>query len=1069
MIEDDVQSGSAGTPRIYYLHPTLGGGPETWDGHLLRAQRLGFSHILLAWPFSASDDLFLTHDIDSIAGQPASGVLDRLNSQCRAHGLQLWIDVAIDRADGTGPFVAQHEDWWHEAAAANLDPRTIHRQHEQTVRFVDEAVRRELTLFWQDRLLRWQRAGISGIRCHNAAELDLEFWQDILQPVQDAQGSFAAFGWMPGRPRPDLVEASKAFQYLPSSVAWWTGGEHWLVQEYNDLAGSAPLIGFPEDPFGGRITEPAAINLDRRHSLAVSAAALLADGWLMPMGFEFEMEAPFIEARREDFEEASSHRTDELQEQIRALNRAVATNSAAAIRSMRGLELRSDFAATVRVEDERPARLVLLNRDPINACEPDMDRLAAKVEARPQGTNVDRRLPSATGSQIALSKTRPVQNETVMPPQEWMGLHADRLAIEAVTPAVDNGRFAAKRTVGDVVAVEADIFSDGHDVLAAELRWRAVDESEWSRASMRLLVNDRWRGEFPLLRTGRHVFAIMAWWSEFGTFRRDLGKKHAAGVPIALELREGRLILEKFAQTAPAADRPVIERHLQQLVGADSDQVAILLSDELGLAMERADPRPHTISSEIYPVDADREAASFSSWYELFPRSITDDPAHHGTFRNVIGRLPAIKAMGFDVLYFPPIHPIGTTNRKGRNNTLTPAPDDPGSPYAIGSPEGGHDAIHPELGTPEDFRALVEAAAKHGLELALDFAIQCSPDHPWLREHPDWFQWRPDGSMRYAENPPKKYQDIVNVDFYGPGAIPGLWLALRDVVQHWVDQGVRIFRVDNPHTKPFPFWEWLISDIRSRDPGVIFLSEAFTRPKVMYRLGKVGFTQSYTYFTWRNSKAELTEYLTQLNEAPVRDLFRPHFFVNTPDINPAFLQSSGRPGFLIRAALAATLSGLWGVYSGFELCEAAAIPGKEEYLDSEKYEIKPRDWQAPGNIIAEITRLNQLRRSHPALQSHLGLTFYNAADDNILYFGKRVGSASEIILVAINLDPFGVHGASIEVPLWEFGLPDHGTVAVENLMRGARFDWHGKWQTIRLDPQDTPFAIWRITPGSRFQ
>jgi starch synthase (maltosyl-transferring) len=751
MIEDDVQSGSAGTPRIYYLHPTLGGGPETWDGHLLRAQRLGFSHILLAWPFSASDDLFLTHDIDSIAGQPASGVLDRLNSQCRAHGLQLWIDVAIDRADGTGPFVAQHEDWWHEAAAANLDPRTIHRQHEQTVRFVDEAVRRELTLFWQDRLLRWQRAGISGIRCHNAAELDLEFWQDILQPAQDAQGSFAAFGWMPGRPRPDLVEASKAFQYLPSSVAWWTGGEHWLMQEYNDLAGSAPLIGFPEDPFGGRITEPAAINLDRRHSLAVSAAALLADGWLMPMGFEFEMEAPFIEARREDFEEASSHRTDELQEQIRALNRAVATNSAAAIRSMRGLELRSDFAAIVRVEDERPARLVLLNRDPISACEPDMDRLAAKVEARPQGTNVDRRLPSATGSQIALSKTRPVQNETVLPPQEWMGLHADRLAIEAVTPAVDNGRFAAKRTVGDVVAVEADIFSDGHDVLAAELRWRAVDESEWSRAPMRLLVNDRWRGEFPLLRTGCHVFAIMAWWSEFGTFRRDLGKKHAAGVPIALELREGRLILEKFAATAPAADRPVIERHLQQLVGADSDQVANLLSDELGLAMESADPRPHTISSEIYPVDADREAASFSSWYELFPRSITDDPAHHGTFRNVIGRLPAIKAMGFDVLYFPPIHPIGTTNRKGRNNTLTPAPDDPGSPYAIGSPEGGHDAIHPELGTPEDFRALVEAAAKHGLELALDFAIQCSPDHPWLREHPDWFQWRPDGSMRYAE------------------------------------------------------------------------------------------------------------------------------------------------------------------------------------------------------------------------------------------------------------------------------------------------------------------------------
>ncbi|MFN3674078.1 MAG: alpha-amylase family glycosyl hydrolase, partial [Bosea sp. (in: a-proteobacteria)] len=448
---------------------------------------------------------------------------------------------------------------------------------------------------------------------------------------------------------------------------------------------------------------------------------------------------------------------------------------------------------------------------------------------------------------------------------------------------------------------------------------------------------------------------------------------------------------------------------------------------------------------------------------ELFPRSITDDPARHGTFRDVIGRLPAIRAMGFDVLYFPPIHPIGATNRKGRNNSLTPGPDDPGSPYAIGSVDGGHDAVHPELGTLDDFRRLVQAAAEHGLELALDFAIQCSPDHPWLKQHPDWFQWRPDGSMRYAENPPKKYQDIVNVDFYGPGAIPGLWLALRDVVQFWVDEGVRIFRVDNPHTKPFPFWEWLIADIRSRDPGVLFLAEAFTRPKIMYRLGKIGFSQSYTYFTWRNTKAELTAYLTELNSEPARDLFRPHFFVNTPDINPVFLQSSGRPGFLIRAALAATLSGLWGVYSGFELCEAAAIDGKEEYLDSEKYEIKPRDWQAPGNIVAEIAQLNRIRRSHPALQSHLGLSFYQAGDDNILLFGKRAAGADEIILIAVNLDPFGAHGAEIEIPLWEFGLPDHGSLFVHELMRGHRFAWHGKTQTIRLDPNDTPFSIWRLS------
>lgn len=1061
-----MQSGSAGTPRIYYLHPTLGGGPGTWASHLQRARGLEFSHLLLAWPFAASDDLFLTHDVDSIAGRAASDVLAELAAQCQAHGLALWLDLAIERADGSGPFVARCEHWWGRAEAASLDPRTIHRRHERAARLGDDAVRRDLISFWQERLLEWQEAGISGVRCHDAANLDLEIWRAILRPAQEAQPSFDTFAWMPGRPRQALIAAGEVFRFLPSSVAWWTGSEAWLVDEYNELSGSAALIGFPENPFGTRITEPAAINPDRRHSLALNAAALLADGWLMPMGFEFAMEAPFAEARAEDFAEAASRRSDELQEQIRAINRTLSTRSPAGPRSMRALELRSDAAAMIRLEHERPAQLVLLNRDPINARDLEIKRLAATVDARLEDV-ADGALAPAAGKLVRLTPVEAIRDGSAAALQERSQLVAGRLAIEAVTPAVDGGRFAVKRTVGDLVEVEADIFSDGHDVLAAELRWRAADETQWSRTPMRFLVNDRWRGEFPLLRTGRHLFAIEAWWSEFGTFRRDLVKKHEAGVPIALELREGRLILEKFAAAAMEGDKAIIARHLQRLDGAEADQVAVLLSDELGEAMERADPRPHRLGADdLYPVDADRQAASFSSWYELFPRSITEDPSRHGSFRDVVGRLPAIKAMGFNVLYFPPIHPIGKTNRKGRNNSLTPAPDDPGSPYAIGSPEGGHDAIHPELGTPEDFRALVQEAAKHGLELALDFAIQCSPDHPWLAEHPDWFQWRPDGSMRYAENPPKKYQDIVNVDFYAPGAIPELWLALRDVVQHWIDQGVRIFRVDNPHTKPFPFWEWLIADVRSRDPGVIFLSEAFTRPKVMYRLGKVGFTQSYTYFTWRNSKAELTEYLTQLNEAPVRDLFRPHFFVNTPDINPFFLQRSGRPGFLIRAALAATLSGLWGVYSGFELCEAAAIPGKEEYLDSEKYEIKPRDWQGPGNIIAEITRLNQLRRSHPALQSHLGLTFYNASGDDILYFGKRAAAASEIILVAINLDPFAVHTASIEVPLWELGLSDHGSVAVEELMRGTRFDWHGKLQTIRLDPYDLPFAIWRITPGS---
>ncbi len=494
-------------------------------------------------------------------------------------------------------------------------------------------------------------------------------------------------------------------------------------------------------------------------------------------------------------------------------------------------------------------------------------------------------------------------------------------------------------------------------------------------------------------------------------------------------------------------------------------QVELLLAPGTAEAMRGADDQPFL--AEYQPpvaVDVDRPQAGFASWYEMFPRSATDDPGRHGTFSDVIARLPSIRSMGFDVLYFPPIHPIGTTNRKGRNNALRAAPDDVGSPYAIGSPEGGHDAVHPQLGTLEDFRRLVLAAKDHGLEIAIDFAVQCSPDHPWLREHPDWFRWRPDGSLRFAENPPKKYEDIVNPDFYADGAMPGLWFALRDVVQFWVDQGVRIFRVDNPHTKPLPFWQWMIADIRGRHPDVIFLSEAFTRPKLMYRLAKVGFTQSYTYFTWRNTKNEITEYLTELNSVPVRDLFRPNFFVNTPDINPPFLQTGRRPAFLIRAVLAGTLSGLWGMYSGFELCEAAPLPGREEYLDSEKYQIRVRDFAAPGNIVAEISTLNRIRRAHPALQTHLNVSFYPAFNDQVLLYGKRIPGARDMILVAVSLDPHNVQDAAIEIPLWEWGLPDHASLAASDLMRGHSFVWHGKQQRVRLDPGELPFCIWRVSP-----
>lgn len=639
-----------------------------------------------------------------------------------------------------------------------------------------------------------------------------------------------------------------------------------------------------------------------------------------------------------------------------------------------------------------------------------------------------------------------------------------RLVVEDVQPAVTGGPFPVKRVVGERVDVTATVFGDGHEQLAAEIVWRAADDGEWSRVPMAQHPNDRWTGAFALPRLGRYEFAVEGWLDRFGGFRRDFGKKLDAGVAQPVDHAEGRaLVAEAAARGADVGDWPV----RLKAAGDGPESATLLLSPELAAVMDAADDRPHRIRSEPQIVDAERIEARFSSWYELFPRSMSGDKARHGTFADVIEHLPRVRDMGFDTLYFPPIHPIGRANRKGPNNTLTPGPDDPGSPYAIGSEAGGHDAVHPELGSFADFDRLVKAARDHGLEIALDFAIQCSPDHPWLKEHPGWFAWRPDGSMKYAENPPKKYQDIVNVDFYAPDAVPDLWIALRDVILLWIEHGVKTFRVDNPHTKTLPFWEWMIGEVRGQHPEAIFLAEAFTRPAMMYRLAKIGFSQSYTYFTWRDGKQELTDYIVELTTTAPKEFYRPHFFVNTPDINPIFLQTSGRPGFRIRAVLAATLSGLFGVYSGFELCEAAALPGKEEYLDSEKYELRPRDWNAPGNIVADITLLNRLRRVHPALQTHLNTRFYAAGNDRIIYYGKPEPDGAGMILVMVNLDPHTGQECQFEVPLWELGLDDGGTVAVEDLARGYRFDWTGKSQWIRLDT-DEPYRIWRIAPKGAF-
>lgn len=651
-------------------------------------------------------------------------------------------------------------------------------------------------------------------------------------------------------------------------------------------------------------------------------------------------------------------------------------------------------------------------------------------------------------------------------------LAAQRIAIEGVSIEVDGGRFAAKTVTGHRVPVEADIFSDGHDSIDAVLLHRPAGTELFTEVPMEFVENDRWTADLVLDQPGVHEVTILAWRDLFLTWRKEVAKKHAAGQSIALELEEGRQLLGRALDEQGRADEAgrgaiaalLAEDHAAP-EGEDRDALrfARLGAPEVVELMQRVGPRNDATFYKLLQVYADREAAAFSAWYELMPRSQSGDENRHGTFDDVIARLPYVRDLGFDVLYFPPIHPIGKTNRKGRNNSLTPTEDDPGSPYAIGSAEGGHDAIHPELGSFEDFRRLVDAARDHGLEVALDFAIQCSPDHPWIREHPEWFDWRPDGTIKFAENPPKKYEDIVNVHFYRD-ALPGLWYALRDIVLFWVENGVRIFRVDNPHTKPFPFWEWMIAEVRTLHPDVIFLAEAFTRPKVMKRLAKVGFSQSYSYFTWRNTKQELTEYLTELTQGDSRHIMRPNFFVNTPDINPRFLQSSGRPGFRTRLVLAATLGGNYGVYNGFEICDAAPVPGKEEYLNSEKYQLRVWDMDQPGNIQDDIRLVNRLRQEHPALQHFTNLRFYDAGSDQVLAYGKRAGD--DFVLIHVNLDPHNRHGFHIEVPLWEFGLPDEASIEVRDLIHGNSFTWHGKYQWLELDPETRPYTVWQLfAPG----
>lgn len=647
-----------------------------------------------------------------------------------------------------------------------------------------------------------------------------------------------------------------------------------------------------------------------------------------------------------------------------------------------------------------------------------------------------------------------------------------RVVIENVQPSLENGRFAVKRCVGDLAEFSADIFADGHDVVMARLLYRAPGQAEWTSLPLNPVGNDRWEARLPLVQNGRYEFVVEAWVDAFLTWRHGLEKKHAAGVNVATELLEGAALVQKAAQRASAADAGRLTALARFLASGASahDLVPLSLGEELAELMARHPDRGAAERSAVHAIWVDRERAVCGAWYEFFPRSCAKEPGRHGTLANATARLPYVAEMGFDVVYLPPIHPIGRQFRKGPNNSPQCRPGDHGSPWAIGGPEGGHDAIHPDLGTLADFDGLVRRARELGLEVALDLALQCAPDHPYVREHPDWFRRRPDGTIQYAENPPKKYQDIYPLDFDCQDW-RGLWAELKRVVLSWVARGVEIFRVDNPHTKPFRFWEWLIGEVQAEHPRVLFLAEAFTRPKIMRRLAKLGFTQSYTYFTWRNTQAELVEYLTELTQTEVREYFRPNFFANTPDILHAYLQQGGRAAFQTRAILAATLGATYGVYGPpFELCEGRGLPGSEEYVDSEKYEPRVWDLDAPHSLRPLLTRLNRIRRAHPALQRNSGLHFHRIDDnDQLLCYSKRSSDGQDCVLAIVNLDPHHVQQGMTELDLEALGLPSDARYAVHDLLRDERYAWQGPRNFVQLDPGDCPghvFALTRFEEGA---
>ncbi|CAN0626623.1 Alpha-1,4-glucan:maltose-1-phosphate maltosyltransferase [Burkholderia multivorans] len=1105
-----MPSDSLFAPHVYFCDARLVGPPDRWPVLFDHVVEMGFDYVLIGAFWLASDAGYPRHVADP--DRPASALasagdaldtLAAIAAAAHARGLRVLLEVVLDRIARENPLRDAHPDWYVEHAQddALIDPRCAVRAHDVAhANLTQDDVRGALSDWWCERLSALADAGAAGFLVDAPQHLPATWWPEWRAALRRARPDVAILAGVPGHARDALAQLEGAgFDAVFSSVRWWDLRAPWLVDEHRLLRRVGMPVAFPDAIDGPRLAHDyrgASVDrIERAYRRALSVAAAVGSGWLVPMGFERGIAQPLMDrdANPKDYRAAYDAAPFDLSDALAVINAWRRKTPVAAARGEIVQLSPPDASATVLLRGEGPsleydddALLIALN--------PSLDA----------GTYVDpatilpgvpgaftRFVPSGSRDAAALAPfmlapgacellgARPSM-PTVLAPDAARertnvaaALSADRIAIERIEPSIDGGRFAVKRVIGERLVVRAAIFSDGHAHLAAALEWRAADETAWREAPFVAEDNDMWRAQVALERLGRHEYRVVAWRDDWGSLVSDVAKKRAAGQDISLELTEAHALLMAALAHAGTRDEDAladVRRIAAALREAEpAEQLALLGAPHVAAAFAALRYRRfETHDGVVYPVDVERRVARFGSWYEMFPRSASDDARRHGTFDDVIAHLPRIRDMGFDVLYFPPIHPIGTTARKGRNNALEADADDVGSPYAIGSAEGGHTAVHPQLGTLASFRALLDAARANGIEIALDFAVQCSPDHPWLAEHPGWFAWRPDGSLRYAENPPKRYQDIVNPEFYTHDAMPALWIALRDVVLFWIDAGVRIFRVDNPHTKPLPFWEWMIADIRARHPDTVFLSEAFTRPSMMYRLAKLGFSQSYTYFTWRHSKYDFTAYLTELTTGAAREFFRPNFFVNTPDINPRHLQQAPRTQFVIRAALAALLSGSWGMYSGFELCESEPLPDSEEYLDAEKYELRARDWRKPVHIIDEIARLNRLRRENPALQTHLGLTFVDAQNDSVLVFVKATPSYDNVVIVAISLDQWHPQATNftLDDALYRgLGIADGEPLDALDLNAVQAETWHGRHPYVALDPYVRPYAIWRVTPA----